>query len=182
MTPVTYPYISETFKRALHEVISPYVGTGGWLSFGSYNLLLYRCDLGYQVEKVTQPSLYPRITFTGTRSSNERLFKCEDDQRRLIDVKRLDLTRTVYVSVPKSLSLNTPPFPTPAVMKPSSYEIVDAVWGQLLATVDSQAGGFRDRGITNVRLTATPIEMTDTDYWIGRGTLTATVEATSPRP
>lgn len=182
MTSVTWPYIDESFKRALSEVIRPYFGSGGTFLVGGIGLYLYKCELGFQVEKVREESQNPRITFTGTRIGNEQRFKCENAAKQLVEVYRLELLRTVFVSVPKALVLAVPPYSDLSPRAKSSYQTVDTVWGQLLAVANDQAAAFRQRGITNVTLASVPIEMPDTDYWIGRGIMSAIVQVSTLRP
>lgn len=179
MQVVAYPYVKETFERALEEVLSQYFSSEGTVqTISQEQIHFYHCELGFFIEKIEEPSSLPRITFTGSRSSEIQKYKCVDPKGVMpfAYTRRDSVTRTVYVSCSKTLLIKKPPYSNPIVTEPGSQRVIDRIWGQLFAVTESQQRAFCDRGIIYPSLDVLPTQASHVDYFMAAGTFRCFVD------
>lgn len=179
MNPVTFPYVSETYNRAVREVLGEYFDAGGAHTLLGQSLNFYRCEFAFNIERIAEPATRPRITITGTRSEENCLGTCTVDGE-LVDLLECNVRRSLYVSIPKQGEFPLPPYDTDNV-EVSSYRIIDRVWGQLNAVLNAKMSDWKLRNIRSISLEPVPIELHHDSFYIGRGLLKATAHVTRPR-
>jgi len=176
MTPVAFPYIEPTFKTALNEVLAPALSTGTPGVVGGVSVEFYNCELHFNIDLVRAPSRLPRIGIVGSRSNVIADEKCIDQTGNLPlgYVRRIEVFRSLYVSVPKSLQIQVPPYSSP-VKRLIGWEDVDKIWSQVHAVFATKHRDFIDRNIFRPAITPTPVPAVDTEYFILYGVLNCEV-------
>jgi hypothetical protein len=181
MIPVAFPYIESTFKKALSEVVTPYL-TGGAGSVGGVLMDFYSCELHWNIDAVKSPSIKPRVCITGSRSEKLDEWKCTNPiigGPPISYMMRYSIYRSVYVSAPKSLQISSPPLAQPK--RPIGWEDMDRIWSQLHAVLATKHTDLLDRNIYRPSLIPTPVIAHDEEYFILYGAFSCEVRVMMAR-
>jgi len=168
MIPVAFPNVEETVKRALDEVLAPFLSTGNSAVVGGVPVNFHRCLLHYNIEFVNQASAFPRICIVGTRGNPLPEWKCHDALGNvpLGYIRRETFQRSIYVSIPRSLVLGVPPYLDPALKVQANDQVADEIWSQFMAVILTQKRSFIDRNLYNLEVPATAAPAPDKEFLI----------------
>lgn len=178
MIKVELPNISETYNRALHEVISPFLSTGNPTMIMGLMVYFYKVELHYNVERLDakgEPLTGPFIVFAAHRAGARRSFKCQDPRQHSQPFGyevRQQVPRTAYAGIPRTLVLAQPPYPDAGTFpRKSSILDVERIWSQLFLVLENQYNNLNARGLFTPRLPAVPAYITHPDYYLVQGEL-----------
>lgn len=170
--PVTYPQIEETTKRALHAVIAPYFAAPGVSTqqISGTDQDFYRADLDFDVLRVNEEQTLPRIVITGSRTTSHD-YKVNDPKtvKRWGGTQRqAECTRTIFISLAKSMKVGVPPYNTTKVQQ-ANWRDADRIWGQLFLICKGLQDRWAQENIYQMDLESNPRQLADPNYFILSG-------------
>jgi hypothetical protein len=178
MEVVQFPNVVESYHRAIHEVLSPFLSTGNSMTLMGRLVHFYRCDLYFHIDKIfNEQHVRPFICFVGARIGAKNTEKNIDSWTgRLGYQVRQTVPRTIYVGAPRSLILSTPPTLNPINQHLFDPLDADTIWSQLSMVVEHQRANFRDRGIMIPEIPLVPAQEPSKDYVLLRGEWTCEIQ------
>ncbi|NOJ28251.1 MAG: hypothetical protein DA330_09605 [Nitrososphaera sp.] len=167
ITPVTFPNVEGTFQVACNEVLNPFFSGGFYGLVQGIQTSISQVDIHYNIDQVGAGTL-PRFCLVGTRNLDILQAKCETPEHSLLRVRKLSLRKTAYLSMPKQGPIRVK---NGAENKQfvASWDLLLQFWASFSLIFHSQQSGFRLRGILNPRLSMTPVQVPDKEYFVGLG-------------
>lgn len=171
---VQFPYIQETFQRAMLAGLNYFV-EGGVSVIGQESIDFIACEIVFDRHILKEPLDRPTIAILGTRMSNEKRYHFTDPHinpdtgqpvRPFGWMLFSDVLRTFYVKVPRDGSDPTR----------NNKRQVDQIWDQLVALFATQQDAWRKRNIHQPWLTTVPVEIESKSHAILMGNFRATIE------
>lgn len=181
MNVVSLPSVTETFQRGLDEVLRPYFSNGNPQMIMGLMVYFYKAELYYNKDRLDprgEKIETPFINFLGNRTGTFSSQKCQDPRQPnqpFAYERRQQVFRTVYVAVPKALTLVLPPYSDPTSIRQAQWMDAERIWDQLLLVLENQYKNLNTHGIFNARLPAVPAQQADLDYLLLRGELQAEI-------
>lgn len=175
MIKVGLPNVVETFHRAFHEVVSPFLSTGNPQMIMGLMVYFYKAELFYSLDYLDPKGDKlgsPFIVFAGNRPGTYKTEKCLDPRqptRSFAYEKRQQVFKTVYVGFPRTMVAVPPPYSDQGAKRKVSMQDTEQLWSQLSLVLDHQHKNFNDRGIFNPRLPAVPAQTQNLDYFMVQG-------------
>ena len=171
--PVTYPHVEETAKTQLRSMLSTYFKDGGTHDISGTTENFYKAQIEFHISKVNENKLQsPMIVIAGSRSENED-FKVNDPKQMKVfgGTERQQMcTRTVYISIPKTMPLQDPPYTSTKVRK-SEMRDADRLWAQLLLVCMGLRYEWGQLGVYHMNLESSSVQVNDPDFWIVSGNM-----------
>lgn len=168
--PVTYPHVEETAKTALRTMLSPYFA-GGTFTISGTTENFYKAQVEFDVNKVNEnKNQSPMVVITGSRSERED-FKVNDPKQLKVfgGTQRQQMcTRTVYLSMPKTLPMQNPPYTSTKIRK-AEWRDLDRLWAQLLLVCTGLRYEWGQHSIYHMDLESTSVQLPDADFFIVSG-------------
>lgn len=173
-----FPNVEENFKTALYEVLAPYLCTGTVQQLQCEMTSFYNIDLSFDVEKVRTPTTKPILSIVGSQVQGYREFKCDDPcgQRPFGYIRQQNVTRTVYLSIGKTMVLSSPPYLDPSAVEMATWRTMDRIWAQFSGVLESRRKELTEKGIMNATVDHFPTQIQDKDFFIYFGRFKALLQ------
>lgn len=189
MTAVRYPEIISSYKYAIQEVLSPFFSDGGVSALPSGPIDFYQANINFSMDAITQAassgegaesSIIPRITILGSRSERLSSRNCRNIIDQFVISEQHELKNTIFVSIPREGKIRRR-METATISESISALIVDTVWSQIYAVLNEKTDQLRVRNIISMTVDATPLDVSDEDFYILRGSMRSKVLTSRPR-
>jgi hypothetical protein len=175
---VSFPNITESTNRALHDVLSPFLSTGNSRTINGTEIHFFNCQLVYNVRQINEKLLNdgtldvnkPLIGIIGKRVIRSENKKCHNGTRPVFE-NRSRYQRSVVVMVPYSLSVLTPPGLDANDRQQGSGRMAHQIYDQLFASIIANHSAFRDRNIYYPKMSEVPTDDSTPCYAVASGYL-----------
>lgn len=170
-TVVSFPYMQETFQRAMQDVLGAFFNTGGILPIGQQFIDFIPCEIVYDKRRLEESKnlTKPLIAILGTRMSPMKKRKCQDPfgEKMFGYEVYTEVYRTIYVKSARNTA-------NPNV---GNKREVDRVWGQLLCVISTLQEQFSERNICQPQLSPIPSEVSVPSHAMVMGQFQAKLQA-----
>lgn len=167
---VTMPGVTETYKRAIYEVISPFFD-GDEHEVNCDDFEFPEVELVFDIRRLQVPRPLPVICFSGfTDRSGSRYKTC--------DTKDGCSDRPIYEYRCNSACIVTVASATEVEDIEKSKRAIDRIFDLLATLFKTEVKAFSSRGVFNTHLTCLAVERPDLEYAVVNGRLTSELRYT----
>jgi len=181
---VTYPDVSQSTKKCIHNVLSRYFTQGGLMNIGSRAVYFIKSDLQFhrEIDQLSRkPSLEPNelllemptVSIIGSREGDSQKLKCMANGKQIFVYKNR-IYYNLVVGVTRGGSRIRIDRADRSVER-NSYEVIDQTWSQLRLIIDHHSNEFAEMGLRQMDMPMMPQDISDEHQWAGRGTLEANI-------